>query len=403
MARSVPAGLELAFACCAWPPSAPGDQRVQAAAEAVNDWAEFGRIVQRNHIMPLVHSALTRANVLPPADIRAEFSERAAKAARRAIDMAFESLRLQSTFDSAALPLMVIKGIPLGCLAYGDFALKESVDIDILVHPDNVVRAKATLHDLGYEMHPRKVDGSAFEQFVEHGKEAAFVNRQKRLLVELHWRLTGFGRPLRGVDVNGPSQQVSLPGGTLKTLANEPLFAFLCLHGETHNWSRLKWLADVNAFAARQSPGELERLYRAAQALGVGRSASVALRLCHSLLGLPLGESLAAALDDTPVTRALTWNALGGLKDGGGGREHRPYTFTWLRVQAAQFLLGEGLGHIRDQANALWNSPEDRARLPLPRRLGFLYHVLRVPMWATRNVSRIVRQAATRPRQPRAQ
>ena len=70
----------------------------------------------------------------------------------------------------------------------------------------------------------------------------------------------------------------------LRTLGEEDLFAYLCMHGALHWWNRLKWLADVNALLASTPEDGVERLVRAAEARGAGRAAAQALLLCQRLL-----------------------------------------------------------------------------------------------------------------------
>ena len=67
------------------------------------------------------------------------------------------------------------------------------------------------------------------------------------------------------------SRVVPLTGAAgLRTMGEEDLLAYLCMHGALHWWNRLKWLADVNALLA-QTP-DIERLVHAAEARGAGRA-----------------------------------------------------------------------------------------------------------------------------------
>ena len=84
------------------------------------------------------------------------------------------------------------------------------------------------------------------------------------------------------------SRVVPLTGARgLRTLGEEDLFAYLCMHGALHWWNRLKWLADINALLAAAPEDGVERLFRAAEARGAGRAAAQAMLLCRRLLGRP--------------------------------------------------------------------------------------------------------------------
>ena len=46
----------------------------------------------------------------------------------------------------------------------------------------------------------------------------------------------------------------------MPTLADEPLYAYLCVHGASSAWFRLKWIADLNALLAGRTAEEIAAL-----------------------------------------------------------------------------------------------------------------------------------------------
>lgn len=88
-----------------------------------------------------------------------------------------------------------------------------------------------------------------------------------------------------------------MPGVRLPTLRTEELFAYLCVHGASSAWFRLKWLTDTAAFLHGRSSEDIEHLYTRSQALGAGRAAGQALLLADAIYGSlanvgPLAERL---------------------------------------------------------------------------------------------------------------
>ncbi|HYD25577.1 MAG TPA: nucleotidyltransferase family protein [Croceibacterium sp.] len=381
MTRTLPAELALAAACCRWPPSPADEPRMKAAAAAVRDWDHFDAVVRRNRITPLVHSALGRARIELPAAMAASLADRAMAAARRTLGQARESLRLQRAFDAAGLPMVIVKGAPLAIIAYNEVGLKESWDIDLLVAPSDAAEAAGLLVELGYRGEFSQLDRGRLKGVLRHSKEAEFRHERTGITAELHWRLTDNRRLLRGIDVHAPTRDVPVAGGTLRTLADDELFSYLCAHGTVHNWSRLKWLADVGAILGHRSPGDIARLHEAAEGYGVGRCASVALLLARWLLDTPVDVRLPAR---DGVARALADNAIAGLAYRGGTFEMKPYSWPWVRMMAAHFFVARGAAHRLEQLSMLWNSSVDRSQLTLPRGMRFGYHLLRIPLWVWR-------------------
>jgi hypothetical protein len=390
------ADLQLAACCCAWPPSPSSDERLRQTAARIEDWADFEAAVDRHRIAPLVHRGLTRAGVALPPGFADRLSERSRTAARQALSMARESLRLQRELEAAGIPSLVIKGVAMGMLAYGDVAAKEAWDLDLLVSAKNVARARDVLLGAGYALRLPADPGGDLERWVEQSYEATFVRQRDGLVVELHWKLLDDPTLMADVGVAGPAQEVILPVGKVRTLANEPLFAYLCLHGAFSGWSRLKWLAELHAFVRRQDEASLRRLIGSSRAFGAHRSASVALRLAQRLFKLPLPEAVAAELEDSRVVRSLVHGTLAAL-DRSGPAEFTPYSAEWFRLVATRLFLVPGARHVLNEVRFLWSSQTDRTRLALPPRWQFAYHFLRIPLWLVRAgpllIGRLVRFA----------
>lgn len=76
--------------------------------------------------------------------------------------------------------------------------------------------------------------------------------------VEIHWRLVDNSYFFPEISALSPTRIVTIPAGAgLRTLDDNDLFAYLRVHGATHGWSRLKWLADAAALMARDSASVL--------------------------------------------------------------------------------------------------------------------------------------------------
>jgi hypothetical protein len=224
--------------------------------------------------------------------------------------MARESILLQRTLERAGLPAMILKGAPLAILAYGELGLKESWDIDLLTAEEFAPEAAALLVELGYDNSLSHLDLSQLEAYVRLTKDAPFTHPVSGITVELHWSVTDHRRLLRGIGVNGPAQDVATPAGTLRTIADDELFAYLCFHGAIHSWCPLRWLADFGALIARRSEADLERLWNKSHDYGARRAASVALLLCHRLLGKSLSPEFLRSLRKDPMVRRLERNVL---------------------------------------------------------------------------------------------
>jgi hypothetical protein len=386
----------LVAACCRWPPSRSRNAAVQAAAAPVADWNAVALTAQRQRVAGLVYDTLLAAGVQLPAAPAAEFARRAQAIFRKNLLLAAETYRLQKLLDAAEIPSVALKGVALAQLAYGSLKVKDTHDIDLLVPQHRAVAAMALLERDGYALSFPSSQLSATQRsaVVRYSREVAFIHRDSRVFTELQWRVADNPELLKDVHAGSPTQNVAVAQNvvvadalSVRTLVGDDLFAYLCIHGAHHAWSRLKWLADLNAFIAA-SGADVMHLHRYAQAKGAGFCSGQALLLCRHLFALPLPDNLASELQGTARVRQLYAIATNAMADRTRGNEPPAARSFWT-----QFLLGQGWAFFAAQCRIASIGIIDVISLPLPPYLHFLYPLLRLPLWLWR------RAAASRPPQ----
>lgn len=376
--------FRLACACCMWPPSARRDAQVRAAAQGV-DWARFLRVLGRQRVIGLAREALRSAGVALPAEVDRRLTEMGRASAARCLALAAEAVRLRRLLDAESAPALFIKGSALAQLAYGGLALKSARDIDVLTTPADAERVFALLTREGYVPVPpvRDLNPAQMQLVFRLHKDLELFNRARGVSLELHWRLIDNPALLADVGARSPAQEVAVLDGSLPTLADAELFAYLSVHGASHCWFRLKWLADLNAWLSRKSEGEIAAFYRRAEQLGVDACAGQALRLCNRLLGLSLPAALAPRLA-TRKLDLLVGMALDAMAGADGEVELAQRRFGPFRTLPAQFLRGRGPRFLLAQCRLMVENLDDMLMYPLPRALHFLYPLLRLPFWVMR-------------------
>jgi hypothetical protein len=285
-----------------------------AQAAAGVDWEQVERVARRHRVEGLVWNALREASVEVPAATAQPLAASATDIARQNLFIVHECLRLDTMLKGASIPVLFLKGVTLARLAYGTVGLKRGWDIDFIVPPDSAQVAAELLADAGYQCTLPGAGQSATRIAAWHrnSKESVWNHVAKKVHVELHTSLSDNGRLLPELSATSPGQEVEVAAGrSLRTLEHDRLFAYLCVHGASSGWFRLKWLADLGAFLADKSAGEIERLYRRAREFGAGRSAGQGLLLSSRLLGTELTPTLKAELMTDRINRWLVRLAIG--------------------------------------------------------------------------------------------
>lgn len=368
----------LAAACCRWPPSAERNTVVARAAARI-DWTLFSAVVERHRVAGLVWPVLREAGVEVPQNVRDSLAAAAGAIAAQNLMLAAASIRLNRAFEEASVPILFVKGISLGQLAYRDISLKAGWDVDILVPPERIVDAAAILEKAGFGLiSPAPPLGrERLSQWHEFWKESIWCDGDS-VHVELHTRLADNRALIPGIDWRAPRQDVAVMGHALPTLRTKELFAYLCVHGASSGWFRLKWIADLAALVSPLDERELERLYRESQRLGASRAAAQALLLAAHLFETKISANLARELRADAVNRWLFSSALKMMAGRTVATELHDARFGTAPIHLMQLSLLPGLKFKLSEAARQLVAPEDRIKWPLPRALQFLYPAFRV-------------------------
>ena len=353
--------FNLALACCKCAFSAA---QAGAADPGNIDWHRFARLVEFHRIEGFAAACLAANQWDAPDDVRQSFATSAERIAAQNLQAAADCRTILEAFDAASVPLLFLKGLSLGSLAYEDPATKSAIDIDLLIAPADVYEAAKLLRACGYELAaPAKSNGDAgLANWHQTWKESVWTKADPPLQVDLHTRLTDNARLLSPIDVNSPKQGVEIGNGIrLPTLADEELFAYLAVHGAWSAWFRLKWISDFAGLLNGRTGEEIEFLYRRSLKLGAGRASGQALLLADALFDtLRDSPQLKAELLRNRPVRRLYQAALQLLT-----REPREPTDSILGslpIRLTEFFLLPGLGfkisELSGQVRRLFDRPQ---------------------------------------------
>jgi len=302
-----PMEFELAVECCRWA-FAGGDKEVIHQLVPQIDANRFLIVARRHRVQGLIWHCLHALDVSLPAQLSKSLRNDALQIVEHGLRAANEMANLLQTFHGAGIPVIFIKGLTLGKLAYSNPFLKMGWDIDLLVPAGMISAAAAELERMNYRLTAPAVQtrSTEFERWHRKRKESVWYKSERRIHLELHSGLADNARLIPGIGINSPQQQVEITSGiVLPTLALEELFAYLCVHGASSAWFRLKWITDLAALLHGRDAKQIEHLYQRSQHFGAGRAASQALLLSSCLYGTQITSSLRHDLETDPANRWL--------------------------------------------------------------------------------------------------
>ena len=207
------------------------------------DWESLISLARRHRMVSLLYHAIENNWIgRPPDTLLSTISDEVRVLYLQASNQSYDQTRLLASFQSENISVIVLKGTPLSYRLYGNFALRQSIDIDLLIHPADKKKAISLLYKQGY----RPLDlhrSEAGEWYLEHVEsQMELIHPVRGTNIELSWRL---------------HQQTDEPSEELfydtSEEAREPKYHLspyteakdLLAHGAMHGWERLKWLTDL--------------------------------------------------------------------------------------------------------------------------------------------------------------
>jgi hypothetical protein len=342
------------------------------------DWNEIIRLAEYHGVLSFVARNLIDgdprvAASLPPA---IERSLRSAFQLNLSRNLWFtaELVSIVRHFDRNQLAVLPFKGPSLSQSLYGDCGLRSFYDLDLLISPSDIHRAKEALAEIGYS--PAKNFIPAIERFwLRYGYERSFDGRAGKNLVELQWALLPkfYAVDLKVDDLLARSVSSIIVGYPMRGFCAEDSLLVLSLHAAKHLWGRLIWLFDI-AEALRTTKVDYELVISNARALGVARILAVTFWLVKNVLHAELPEPAQKMLASDTSAATLGQEFAGRLARGA------VYDFASTEYFRLILKLRE---RRRDKFRYLWRllwtpGQGDLDAVRLPQALFPLYRIVRV-------------------------
>lgn len=361
----------------------PDAARVHTLLDAGINWRCFFELAATHSVRLLVYQAL-RAICWDqlPADFQRDWESGYRSLTAQNLFITGELLRIVKVFEGATIPVAVMKGPVLSQVAYGDFALREFSDLDLLIGENDFSRAIEQLQQLGYTPF-WAYESLKVVSFLRHVGEYRLTNQTTRAEVDLHWRVATKATALspRSSDFSSGFQPVSLAGAPINSFALADLPLYLAAQGGWDQWRDLRRICDVAEFLRRHPEIDWERSLQAARRLGGERSMLVGLALAMDLLGAQIPEPIVRRIRADSLVSELTDTAIQGLQ------KQNPDSDEALGRYLFQLRAKQGLAGKLALASSivLDRTAEDGSWIMLPRPLWWLYGILR-PLRMSRKI-----------------
>jgi hypothetical protein len=337
---------ELLLCCARARPSAGARRQIAACCRGPVDWDGLLALAEAHGVWPLLLPSLRAAGAAVPPHVQERLSRQFVEHTALSLAWAAQLAEVLALLREHDIPATALKGLTLAAAAYGHPALRVFTDLDVLVAPKNVSRARDVLLANGYRRAEAysPLDGV----YPPAGREYGLLPSRPGLApVEIKGSITSWALPigLASSDLIARSVGVDVGGAAIATLDPVDHLLALAVHGTRHQWRLLRWLTDIDAASRVDWPVALARSREGR----MGRMLAVALLSAHDLLETELPEDvLAGATRDRPARRLATQVT---ARVFGGVRPVFSHVWTdWLSVQSREHALDKLRYGVRGMA-----------------------------------------------------
>jgi hypothetical protein len=287
------AECELLLACLRPEITSEARRQIEELLHRDLDWQLFLRLVKRHNVTPRLYSNLNNNfREAVPGMALEQLRGDCRASSFRALVMTAELLKLLKEFNAHSIQAIPFKGPTLAIQAYGDLALRQFCDLDLLIREPEFHQARALLVARGYQQHNELPAAQEASRQRLTGQLAMFG--PDGIMVELHTAVLrrDFGFALDHASLWERLVTIDVLGRAVPVLAPEDSLLILCVHGAKHRWECLGWISDIAELIRSQPDLAWPRVLQQARQTDSLRMLCLGLYLAQHLLAAPLPPAL---------------------------------------------------------------------------------------------------------------
>jgi hypothetical protein len=367
--------VELLLCCARTDVDGERAARINGLLQGPINWEYLLDITFRHALVPLLYRQLNRtgSKAIPESTMSRLREEFALNTARNIL-LTRELGVILELFEERDISVIPYKGPALAIQAYGDTALRQFSDLDLLVRERDADRAVQALLSNGYRSH-YQTSRKPLANYVRLLGEQGFVREDDGVYVEVHWNIAPkyISSFLDAEAYWSRAGRLTISGKSALALSIEDLLLALCVHGGKHQWERLAWVCDLNETIAKHPAIRWEELIEESRRTKTLRMLSLGLYLTSELLGTQLPEAMMEKMLAEASVQSLGDEVQRRFFE----RHYRPYAPT--EAMRFQFKVRErALDALRGcYYLTIPPTPADLTSISLPNAFSFLYYLLR--------------------------
>lgn len=221
---------ELLLSCICFGLDTNPAQQIEKKLKRPLDWHYIFRTAQQNQIAPLLYDNLVKINTegVVPHWVTKELARIYHSVGYQNMRFCEELRNILLSFENLGIEVIVLKGAMLAGMMWKNVALRQMVDIDLLVWEHDIEKADPILSELGYIF----CEDKSKEWYRSNLHHLPYYKPDQEIFVEIHYHIV---RPnkLFSIDIRKlweRAKAIRIEDVDTKILASEDMIIHLCLH-----------------------------------------------------------------------------------------------------------------------------------------------------------------------------
>jgi hypothetical protein len=206
------------------------------------DFVEFIRLIKHHRLDSIFLKAVNEQNIDLPTELKENIEVINKRNKMRMMKLTSELIRIHKLFTENNIDYISLKGPALSQQIYGDYTIRSSRDLDILVRVEDLDKVNLLLNSIEYFNNVK-----SFEKHQKAHHDIEFINKNKKIKLEIHTRLFSIKEMFKD-DNNAlfnKFETILVNNTEVKILNNKTNNDYLYTHAKNHSWELLYWIIDL--------------------------------------------------------------------------------------------------------------------------------------------------------------
>jgi len=370
--------IELLLLCARPRLDAAAVQEISFFADKSLDWGYLVETAFSHKLHLLLYRSLKKAC---PKSVPVEYLKKLDRAyvtnSIRSLLFSGKLLSILKLLEENSILALPFKGPVLSEMVYGDLALRQFGDLDILVDRQNALEAIQIFEDHGFRPEIN-LNQKQMVAYAAKKNSIGLLSSISGLTVDLHWEMSG-GYTFYPLLLNSMEQNLvhaAIAGQKVRRPCTEDLLVYLCLHGTRDFWKYMESLSSLAGLIQSTEEMDWMRIEALAKRMRCERILRLGLFLAWDLFNVYLPEDIVKMVEKDFKLPGLASTVYKNLfkENNGSGESEINSKFSMFHLRARDRWSEK----IRYGKHLIFGATaQEWTHVPVPAKLSFVYNILR--------------------------